>query len=96
MTFIPEDGEFYVVRPLYDSSGVGGFECLPVIGWRIEGNPDTDQLNPVIEDDELEPDELYALCHPDGSYRFPDGERCRSDDELVASFKRRRLSRRDG
>ena len=32
---------------------------------------------------------MYALRHPDDSYRFPDGEHCDNADAVVANFKKR-------
>lgn len=63
-----------------------GFSIIPVDGWGIEGSIDHGRIIPIFDD--CEPDGLYAIGYPDGSYRFPDGERC-SLDELFEAFRRR-------
>ena len=66
---------------------------VPVIAWHVErAGSGRGWIIPVMDDDddEIEPGEVYALQHPDGSFRFPDGERCDSEGALLESLLRRR------
>ena len=89
-----DDEDIYAVFPMYGADGVTGFSCEPMIGWRVDGDPDSGRLIPVMEDgeDEFGPDEIYALLYPDGTCRFPDGERC-SKDALMKVFRKRCAAR---
>lgn len=89
-TTIPADDGFGVAVPCFDHTGLCGFTVDKVTAWRIAGPVDSGQLIPVSEDDDdLGPDDLFAVEHPDGSFRFSDGERCDTPADLLASFRRR-------
>ena len=83
---------FAMAVPIFNPDGTCGLDLKPIVAWQIEGaHTDTGQLVPVTEyeDDRIEPDAVYAIQRPDGSFRFPDGERCDSEDDLLASFRKR-------
>jgi hypothetical protein len=64
---------------------------VPVVAWRIDGPADSGRNVPLTEyeDYDVEPGDIYALQHPNGSFHFADGERCTSETELLASFRKR-------
>ena len=87
---VPADDGFYVILPRFGPNNINMLDFVPVIAWCIEGpNIDDDRIIPVTEDTEIEPDDVYALQYPDGSFHFPDGEHVTGDDALLASFRRR-------
>jgi hypothetical protein len=80
-----------IAVPHYDDDEVCcGFVLEPVVAWLWEdhdGCPDV----PLIQCDEntvMTPDDVYAVQHLDGSFFFPDGERC-SEGDLIEAFRRR-------
>jgi hypothetical protein len=93
-TTIPADDDFNVARPIFNHDGVYGVEIMPVVAWPVEGRADSGRIIPVafdgnVEEEIIGEDGVYAVQHPDGSFHFPDGERCASEDELLASFRKR-------
>ena len=81
---------FAVSTPIFDRNGICGLDLMPVVAWQIEGShANTGQLIPVTKRDAVEPDDVYAIQRPDDSFRFPDGERCDSEDAVLASFRKR-------
>ncbi len=90
---VPAYPGFAVAAPIFDRNGICGLDLMPVVAWQIEGaHARTSQLVPVTkrEDDAVERADVYAIQCPDGSFRFPDGERCDSEDDVLASFQKRR------
>jgi hypothetical protein len=89
---IPDDGDFAVAIPEFTLDEVlCGFVIEPVVGWLVEGHPDSGQIIPLTQcgdDNVISPGDVYAIQHPDGSFRFPDGERC-GEDDLLDCFKKR-------
>ncbi len=91
-TTVPAYDGFAMALPIFDPDGTCGLDLKPIVAWQIEGShADTGQLVPVteLEDDRFEPDDVYAIRGPDGSFRFPDGERCDSEEAVIASFRKR-------
>ena len=50
---------------------------------------DSGRMVPVTDYDNEPPDDVYAIRQPDGSFRFPDGERCDNESALLARFRKR-------
>ena len=89
-TTIPAYDGFGVAVPCFDHTGLCGFTVDKVTAWRIAGPVELRQLIPVSEDDDdLGWHDLRGVEHPDGSFRFSDGERCDTPADLLASFRRR-------
>jgi hypothetical protein len=84
-----ETNGFAVVRPLYGPAGIRGMSLEPVIAWRVDRNADSGRIVPVTDYDDEPPDDIYAIRHPDGSFHFPDGERCDNESALFARFRKR-------
>jgi hypothetical protein len=95
-TIVPADPGFGVVLPCYSTDSGFSLVVTAIVAWRIDGPAATGKLIPVTESgidggaEDFEPDDLYAIQHPDGHYRFADGERCDSAEALLESFQRRR------
>ena len=84
-----ETNGFAVVRPLYGPGGIQGMSLEPVTGWRVDGNGQSGRMVPVTDYDNEPPDDAYAIRQPDGTFRFPDGERCDNESALLARFRKR-------
>ena len=68
---VPADDGFYVILLRFGPNNIDMLDFVPVIAWCIEGpNIDDDRIIPVTDDTEIEPDDVYALQYPDGSFHF--------------------------
>lgn len=85
---ILEEVDSHIVTPQYDDAGISGLVYQPVLTWRLEGEVDHRRLIRVTQDGPVKAG-LHALCLPDARFRLSDGECCDSEDDLVASFRRR-------
>lgn len=57
----------------------------PVIGWKINDDPNADRLTPITFGDRMIP--LWGTKDPNGNYRLYDGGPVRGEAELILSLQ---------